>query len=402
MGDRRGVFKSAALAAVGILAPGLALAQTDALNADQAALQYSKQVPGFGGMFYDSDGVAHVYLTDMKQRATVMQQRATIMRNATEQVKFLPARFSFDQLHSVRDRMMDVMSDPNVVYLDIDEQTNRVTVGVSKDARFSRKSVDMARHFNVPNDAVVVKQVEPIYQLVSLRDRRRPAPAGMQINFPGFVCTLGFVVRQGGTNGFVTNSHCTSTQGGVESTPYWQPDQAGGFFGTEIRDPNYQFGTSGCPAGLRCRRTYSALVRFIGNNGGLCQFGRIARPVCSNCGRNLTIGNNGNSRFRITAEGPAPVGATVHKVGRTTGWTNGTHTNTCVTVNVTGTNITLPCQDFVSAGVDQGDSGSPVFQRLGGGDAVRLTGVLWGGSGSSFVYSPLSQVRAELGNFSVR
>ena len=101
--------------------------------------------------------------------------------------------------------------------------------------------------------------------------------------------------------------------------------------------------------------------------------------------------------------GSVPVGTRVHKVGRTTGWTSGTHTNTCVTVNVSGTNLTLICQDLVSAGVAGGDSGSPAFQRVGG-NRVKLAGVLWGGNGAGtqFVYSPISQVQGELGSLTVR
>ena len=396
MDDQLKGAAAAALATICILIPAAAFAQTADMTADEAALLRAKQVPGYGGMYYDADGIAHVYLTDMSQSTALMQ-------SATEEIKFERGRFAFNELHTYRNRMTEVMSDPNTVYLDIDERTNRVTVGVSKEAGLRRKSVDLARHFNVPPEAVVVKEVDPIYQLVGLRDRIRPSPGGMQINYPGFVCSLGFIVRQGNTNGFVTNSHCTSTQGGVENTPYWQPAQSGSnALGTEIRDPNYQFGAAGCPAGRRCRASDSALVRFSNNNAGLGQFARIARPVCANCG-NLTVGNNGNRRFRITSEGSIPVGARVHKVGRTTGWTNGTHTNSCVTINVSGTNLTLTCQDLVSAGVGGGDSGSPAFQRIGG-NRVRLGGVLWGGNGAGtqFVYSPLNRVRSELGNFSVR
>ena len=101
--------------------------------------------------------------------------------------------------------------------------------------------------------------------------------------------------------------------------------------------------------------------------------------------------------FRITAEGSAVVGNVVNKVGRTTGWSQGSVTNTCVNTNVSGTNITQICQNFVSATVGSGDSGSPVFQIISGND-VRLVGILWGGSGSqSLVFSPLSQVEQELG-----
>jgi hypothetical protein len=88
----------------------------------------------------------------------------------------------------------------------------------------------------------------------------------------------------------------------------------------------------------------------------------------------------------------------VHKVGRTTGWTRGSVGATCVNVNVSGSNITQLCQTLVSARVGGGDSGSPVFRRQGSGSNVTLVGILWGGSGTSlYVYSPLSNIEAELG-----
>jgi hypothetical protein len=103
---------------------------------------------------------------------------------------------------------------------------------------------------------------------------------------------------------------------------------------------------------------------------GFNQFtiGRIART--NRPGRSLTIVGD----FRITAEGSAVVGNVVNKVGRTTGWSQGSVTNTCVNTNVSGTNITQICQNFVSATVGSGDSGSPVFQITSGND-VRLVGI---------------------------
>ena len=67
-------------------------------------------------------------------------------------------------------------------------------------------------------------------------------------------------------------------------------------------------------------------------------------------------------------------------------------------VNVSGTNITQLCQTLVSATVGAGDSGADVF-TITSGTNVRLSGVLWGGSsdGKLFVFSPLANVRAELG-----
>jgi hypothetical protein len=46
-----------------------------------------------------------------------------------------------------------------------------------------------------------------------------------------------------------------------------------------------------------------------------------------------------------------------------------------------------------------GDSGSPVFR---GTSNVTLLGILWGGSGSQFVYSPIANIEQELGALTTR
>jgi hypothetical protein len=66
---------------------------------------------------------------------------------------------------------------------------------------------------------------------------------------------------------------------------------------------------------------------------------------------------------------------------------------------VSGTNITVLCQNWVNARVSGGDSGSPVF--IGSGSSsVKLAGILWGGnsSGTTFVYSPIGGIEQELGS----
>ena len=61
------------------------------------------------------------------------------------------------------------------------------------------------------------------------------------------------------------------------------------------------------------------------------------------------------------------------------------------------------CQTFVAnpggaVVVQGGDSGSDVF-RITGSNTAEMVGILWGGNGSGtlFVFSPLKQVRDELG-----
>jgi hypothetical protein len=125
----------------------------------------------------------------------------------------------------------------------------------------------------------------------------------------------------------------------------------------------------------------------------------IARTTGPNNG-SLTISGT-NPTFPITRQNNTTTdfksGTVLNKVGRTTGWTQGPVVGSCVHTNVFGSNFTLLCQTFVQAGVGGGDSGSPVFEIRSGG-RVELVGILWGGSGSSlYVFSPLKQIRDELG-----
>jgi len=252
----------------------------------------------------------------------------------------------------------------------------------------------------VPDDAVIVDQVEPIVQVASLQNMLdRPVRAGVQINFPGFLCSVGFNATSGGQKSFVTASHCTTKQGGVENTPYYQPLQSvdGTVIAREVADPAYTK-LAGCPGGKTCRYSDASRAAYV--NGANQALGLIAKTSAANNGSLEIVGS-----FTITADdctttlgGCLAVGATLNKVGRTTGWTAGTLTNKCVNTGVQGTRIVQLCQNFVSAGVGGGDSGSDVFQVVSTPN-VKLAGVLWGGnsSGNQFVYSPFANVVRELG-----
>ncbi|HEX9633790.1 MAG TPA: hypothetical protein VGA02_15110, partial [Gemmatimonadales bacterium] len=111
--------------------------------------------------------------------------------------------------------------------------------------------------------------------------------------------------------------------------------------------------------------------------------------------------------FTIAGEQPfAVLGETAFKVGRTTGWTGGEITGTCVDIIAIGGVFVRRCQALVAAGSDGGDSGSPVFgstNRSGNVNSgkVILFGILWGGSvddeNPEFVYSPTFNIERELG-----
>jgi hypothetical protein len=284
-----------------------------------------------------------------------------------------------------------------VVYADLDEARNRVTIGV-EDAAAGGRARALLTQLGLPDAAVLIRETRPVEYAATLRSRVRPVGGGLQIHFGDFVCTLGFNALRSGVASYITNSHCTNVQGGTEGTQHYQHDRsvANTLIGTETADPVY-FTGGACPLLRRCRYSDASRGRYA---SGVSQtLGRIVRTTSRNAlSGSLTISTT-NPSFTVNSErANSLVGQTVNKIGRTTGWTFGKVEATCVTTNVSGTTITQLCQTFVSAGVGPGDSGSPVFNWSGSGSNVRLAGILWGGSGNNlFVFSPMSGIERELG-----
>jgi len=362
--------------------------------------ELDRQVPGFGGFFLDGSGEPTIYLARGASRAPAERALGAYMVArglSAAALHVREARFGWQQLQRWQDAATDGAFAVNgTVYVDNDETTNRVHIGVANIGTTGQVRAAIAR-LGVPDDAVIVDQVEPIVQVASLQNViDRPVRAGVQINFPGFLCSVGFNATSGGTKSFITASHCTTRQGGVENTPYYQPLQSvnGTVVAREVADPVY----TSCGGGRICRFSDASRAAYV--NGANQALGRIARTSGANNHSLEIVGS-----FTITADdctttlgGCLAVGTTINKVGRTTGWTRGTLTNKCVNTGVQGTRIVQLCQNFVSAGVGGGDSGSDVFQVVSSTN-VKLAGVLWGGSssGTQFVYSPFANVVRELG-----
>jgi hypothetical protein len=286
------------------------------------------------------------------------------------------------------------------VFADHDEVNRKLVFGI-ENAAASRGVATALAHLGIPSSAYEIRVVEPIHMAATLRDRWRPTQGGIQIHFTQYLCTLGFNADDGNQRSFITNSHCTATQGGVEGTDYYQPTSTVDptVIADEVEDPTY-FRRGACPKGRRCR--YSDSSRALYRSSTQSTRGVIAKTSAPN---NNSINVTGT--FTITQQDNTTtsfqIGTTVNKVGRTTGWTQGNVTATCVNTNVSGTNITQLCQTFVenpggAVVVGGGDSGSNVF-RITSGTNAQLVGILWGGNGSGtlFVFSPLKQIRDELG-----
>ena len=298
-------------------------------------------------------------------------------------------------LEAQHQRLLSLFELNGVVFTDADETRGLLVVGVADRGIEGLIRARLAV-LGIRDQSVDVVQTDAIFQVATLRDTVRPVVAGLQIRFSGFVCSLGFNAVRGGTSGFVTASHCSDRQGSVDGTSYFQPlnQVPEEFIGSEIADPPYIRNLAGCPRGRKCR--FSDANFSDGADGVPFNFGAIAKTTGPNNG-SLEIAG----AFAIRTEGAGVVGETANKVGRTTGWSQGATTRTCVHTGVSGSNLVLLCQNFVESSVQivaGGDSGSPVF-RIDGGDRVTLLGGLWGGnsSGTLFVYSPIANIEAELG-----
>jgi hypothetical protein len=378
------------------------------LTLDEQLLAIAKSDPAFGGMFFDRAGRLTMYVQEGALAAqdgysrlagmslnveSAFRGHEMMAAAATQRVQVLPARYGFMDLYGWKEglRAADVFSVPGVVMTDIAEDRNRVRVGVERLEVATAVRRRLAAR-GIPPEAVLI-EVTPRMRFMShtLRSKVRPMTGGLQINFGRYVCTLGFLAVRSGVAGFVTNSHCTTIQGGNNNTIFHQPSASGTInrVGLEIRDPSYFTGT-GCYAGKKCRYSDTAFARVPHPSGPSVTTSRgyIARPVSVNS-TNFSI-NHTKPRFRITSENSIPVlNETLNKVGRTTGWSQGRVSSTCVDTGVSGTNIVQLCQDYVTARVLGGDSGSPVFRIMNSAGDVRLYGILWGGNsgGTMFAFS---------------
>ncbi len=368
--------------------------------------EIARDVPGFGGMFYDKGGRLNVYLLNSAQQAAAETAIASALGGGAlprGSVRVLLGRYAFSDLRNWYDRVVEVLGIPGVVFTDIDERDNRLKVGVedAETADAVRRELD---RLAIPRAAVTVEESAPIEFATTLQERVRPLEGGLQINFPGYLCTLSFNATRAGVEGFVIPSHCTSVQGGVEGTVYHQPVASGStnYIGEETADPTY-FTHAPCPAGRRCRYSDSA---FAQRDGAVsADLGSLARTTGLG-----SIDIAGSYQIVGTVSSPM-FGQVLNKVGRTTGWSQGMVIGTCSDFNVSqgghDTGITMLCQDEVAANVGAGDSGSPVFRITNSPliNDVSLYGILWGGNGTGteFVFSNMGNMQRsdELGPLTV-
>lgn len=370
-------------------------------SVDDELVRMGREIPGFGGLYYDAQGRPNVYLLDPDGAGR------TALKSLGAEVVVHRGDYELERLVEWRLELRPILALPGVAFLDMDETRNRVVIGLDSSSR--SKSLDRDRlelqllSTGIPRQAILLRETAPAKPLAGLLDKLRPVPGGVQMVFSGFACTLGFNAFRGKDFGFVIASHCTDVFGEAEGTRFFQslPGNSTGI-GVEVVDPGFSTGPP-CPPGKRCRFSDSAFAKY--DNARLGRLGKIARPVSSGRSMGSTNLKPTSARFTIAGRAGSPLaGDTVHKVGRSTGWTFGPVIGTCLDVNL-GADLTLFCQSRVQIGGGPGDSGSPVFTVLPRNKA-RLVGLLWGGAddptlGIVGFFSPLASVEADLGPLKV-
>lgn len=375
---------------------------------DDLFLKLVQSIPGFGGA-YKENGTLFVYQKrgvppmDAAQVEPIVVAALGPTSQPTNGTVVLEGVYDYTELmrwhESMSPKVLGIM---DVVSTDIDERLNHLAVGVANVAAQSEVQKELPK-LGIPSDAVIIMEADPIIidppppfderGRDGLQDRTRPLVGGVQVNSSS-TCTLGFIARRQNIDGFVTASHCTSVQGGLDDTLFYQIfASANDLVGQELADPPL-FGRDtnhACPKKQSCRYSDSAFVQV--SSPSLVTQGYIADPPDN--GTPWV----GNTFFEIVGEAPShPFSGDeiLIKIGRSTGQTQGQiSSGTCSNVNMGS--ITMLCSYRFPAGVAGGDSGAPVVVMTDIPGKVHLYGIVFARNtlGTEVYFSEIAAVQAQ-------
>lgn len=336
-------------------------------------------VPGFGGYFIEDERLK-VYLTEpVRDSSAVRSNLASQLSDRAfydeSKIDVIQGQYGFLELQEWHDRIFpEVMQLPEAVYTDNQEALNRIQIGI-QDTSVQAKIEKLMAEAGVPAEAVVFDITQPVGSDFDLGSAHRPLVGGLRIKGEGQGrCTLGFLARRNGQDGFVTNSHCTEEMAQLDGTVFHQPTVLGSAtqIGHEALDPSaYWFvfcQKQNEPLG--CRITDSAWIDL--DAGVSLNQGAIARPPF------FTNLWNGVDTFEITGVGAPIIGETVVRVGSKTGLQGGQVTALNVHTRNSTTGMLMLWQHKTNFGTEGGDSGGAVFSFPFYGHDVTLYGIHWG------------------------
>jgi hypothetical protein len=384
-------------------------------------LRLEAAIPGLGGISRDSDGRVVVYLTDPSNGAAAIQAmraRATQLNvepglktqlAAGTNVVIRRGRAPFSQILDWKNTVGSaIVRLPGLVAMDADESMNQVKVTVAADAPVAKFQEAIAA-LNLPDSTVAIITGPRTESLAGLRSAQfRPTQGGVQImNSLGARCTLGFNVTTYSWNetGYLTASHCdpSSIGSGGTGTSQGQPTNSGGdLVGSVFLNPAFNRTDSACLSYSLCTDADVMFVQYTNAATAAKRVTTTAFVGTSYAGGSISSVGYWNY---ISIVPYAYYGMTVDKVGRTTGWTRGTISGTCVDTPVAGTYMVLCANSVTGSRAGKGDSGASVFYPMVNPDPLYAMGILFGGgpmnaidwddggteyctSGCTYYYSP--------------
>ena len=314
--------------------------------------------------------------------------------------------YDFQQLSDWRDSVtLRVLGTVRGVYSsDLDEVLNRVTIGADSSEATAAEAAAIgilislsvpvaAIHFSLgrqPVSSIGVANARSLAHAIyeagdtSLRDDGTALAGGFEIDrsLGGNryeLCTAGLVITRNSTTYLVTASHCSSTMYNLDTGDDLYQVDAGRAIGHEAWDTT--------ASGDDPKRNSDAALITVDTMTALR--GVIARTTSRSYdtyGR-IQIDTTRPYLYVYTTSSEPPVGTYVDKIGRSTGWTYGDVSGTCVDMENTETDKIIACTTKANVFTGKGDSGAALFGWDGedGADLNGLTVCLFESAGTEVI-----------------
>ena len=273
--------------------------------------------------------------------------------------------------------------------VDLDEGGNRITVMVADLDADQDTVAEYVAGLGVPAEAVVVREdrlllPDPAPEPQVGIGLHTGLPQGLQTGLDPFVGggeiyswdgsagdsrTLGFPIAfinaEGRyEQGFITAGHCD------RGDPFFGYGYAGhAIYVAYLGDTQRSAYSSGVDA-LYAKKTGTLPPLGV----GLIARVRQETHRAGNASRYELLLDADDPHFQITSTRSPFLGETVHKIGRTSGWTSGSVTVTCQVFIDNDTGQRFDCAADAAMGIEPGDSGAPVFAIESDG-TVALVGL---------------------------
>jgi hypothetical protein len=278
-------------------------------------------------------------------------------------------KVSYNRLYLWRKLLRSAFNLNLINELGIDQPNNKILVGVNSE----QNRVDLLRflsRFRISTDAITI-QIQNLMPSKTLSDQFRPLLGGIRIDLqitpsPTY-CALGFPVLLGAVKGYLTASHCTGSNLGVnQNIVILQANQQ---IGIENNDPP-NLPQASCPTPAICR--YADAV-FIKNTGVGFNRARIVK-VTQTTGSKISLTNaDGTDQFYDVTSAPNRPATSVilSNIGVNSGWKQAKVVNPSLDYSLSfvaspsivvlgGVKVnSVSTTDPASCG---GDSGSPWYQ----------------------------------------